>query len=146
MKTAYLMDFIAKHRLGVLSTVSPGSAPESALVGIAVTDRLELVFDTLETTRKSENLRKNPKIAFVIGWDEKNERTLQIEGVADEPKGAELARLKEVYFSVYPDGREREKWAGITYFRVRPTWARYSDFQAQPEPIIVEFSKSELNV
>ena len=120
--------------------MSGAGEPEAAVVGIAFTDQLEIIFDTLDTTRKCVNLRRNPKIAFVIGWDE--ETTVQYEGTADEPKGAELDRLKEAYFVPYPDGRERQKWAGITYFRVRPMWARYSDFNAPLK--IVEFSENEL--
>jgi pyridoxine/pyridoxamine 5'-phosphate oxidase len=135
-----LLNFLRKHRLGVLSTVSPFGEPEAAVVGVAFTDQLEIIFDTLDSTRKCTNLRRNPRIAFVIGWD--HEITVQYEGIADEPKGAELDRLKEAYFIPYPDGRERQKWAGITYFRVRPTWARYSDFNAPLK--IVEFTENDL--
>jgi len=70
MTRSELLAFLQKHRLGVLSTVSPSGDPEAAVVGIAVTDRLEIVFDTLDSTRKCENLRRRNKIAFVIGWDE----------------------------------------------------------------------------
>ena len=140
MNRADLLKFLRRHRLGVLSTVSPLGEPEAAVVGIAFTDELEIVFDTLDTTRKTANLRHSPKIAFVVGWDQ--EITVQLEGLADEPKGAELDRLKEIYFAVYPDGRERQRWKGITYFRVRPHWARYSDFN--PPGNIVEFSGSDL--
>ena len=109
-------------------------------MGIAVTDGLEVVFDTLGSTRKCLNLRRNPKISIVIGWDQ--ETTVQIDGIADEPEGAELERLKEVYFSVYPDGKDRQSWSGITYFRIKPTWARYSNFNADGE--VVEFSAEDL--
>jgi pyridoxine/pyridoxamine 5'-phosphate oxidase len=140
MKRAELLEFLRRHKLGVLSTVSPSGDPEAAVVGVAFTDDLEIVFDTLETTRKAVNLRRSPKIAFVVGWDQ--ETTAQIQGVADEPQGAELERLKDAYFLVYPDGRERQRWKGITYFRVRPHWARYSDFNTGGN--IVEFSRSDL--
>lgn len=136
-----LLAFLQKHRLGVLSTVSPAGAPEAAVVGIAVTDRLEIIFDTLADTRKCVNLRKNPQIAFVIGWDE--EITVQCEGIADEPTGAELDRVKRAYFQVYPDGVERQSWPGITYFRVHLNWARYSDFNAAGS--IVEFTPTDLH-
>jgi pyridoxine/pyridoxamine 5'-phosphate oxidase len=140
MKKAELLDFLQKHRLGVLATVSPNGDPEAAVVGIAVTDRLELVFDTLDTTRKCHNLRNHANIALVIGWDE--EMTVQVEGIADEPAGAELDRLKTTYFAVYPDGESRQSWSGITYFRVRPTWARYSDFH---DGMVVEFTAAQWN-
>lgn len=136
MSRADLLRFLQKHRLGVLATVSESGAPESAVVGIAVSEQFEIIFDTLESTRKCRNLRRDSHISFVIGWDE--EITAQCEGLADEPKGAELERVKKVYFAAYPDGPQRESWPGITYFRVRLTWARYSDFNAPVE--IMEFN------
>jgi len=140
MNRVELLGFLRQHRLGVLATVSPTGEPEAAVVGIAFTDRLETIFDTLDTTRKAVNLRRSPKIAFVIGWD--HDITVQLEGIADEPKGAELERLKEAYFLVYPDGRERQAWKGITYFRVQPLWVRYSDFT--PPGKIIEITGSDL--
>jgi general stress protein 26 len=126
-----LFAFLVKHDHGVLATVSPAGEPEAALVGVSVTiddaGELELFFDTLDSTRKCENLRARPSIAFVIGWGDK--QTAQLEGVADEPRGEELARLKRAYFRLFPDGPTREAWPGITYFRVRVRWARYSDFR-----------------
>ena len=62
-----LLEFMRSHRYAVESSVSPAAAPEAAVVGIAVTDRFEIVFDTLASSRKAENLRRHPRIAFVIG-------------------------------------------------------------------------------
>lgn len=120
----------------MLATVSESGAPESAVVGIAVSDQFEIIFDTLDSTRKCRNLRRDSHISFVIGWDE--EITVQCEGLADEPIAAELDRIKKVCFAAYPDGPQRESWPGITYFGVRAKWARYSDFNAGGE--IVEFN------
>ena len=117
---------------------------QAAVVGIAVTDRFEIVFDTLASSRKAVNLRWNPKLAFVIGGlIAGDERTVQYEGIADEPTGVELERIKQVYYSVYPDGRSRLSWPGIMYVRVRPMWLRYSDYNLDP-PQIVEFSAEQL--
>jgi len=127
MDRAELLGFLRRHRLAVQASVSGSGAPQAAVVGFAVSDDLELVFDTLDTTRKVRNLRHDPRTALVVGWD--NEETAQIEGIADEPKGADLERLKRVYFEAYPDGPQRQAWKGITYVRVRPTWVRYSDFR-----------------
>ena len=140
---ADLFGFLKGQRLGVMASVSARGTSQSALVGIAVTDSLEVVFDTLDTTRKCVNLRKNPNVSLVIGW-EADEVSVQYEGIADEPKGGELHRLKERYFAVYPDGVERQHWKGLTYFRAKPLWARYSNYKAQPEPIIIEFDLARL--
>ena len=122
----------------------PNGAPQSAVVGIAVSDDFEIVFDTLATSRKSQNLRRRSAVALVIGSLEGNdERTVQYEGLADEPTGPELARLIALYLRVFPDGRERQKWPGLTYIRVIPKWLRYSDYNIDP-PDIVELDAEAL--
>ena len=137
-----LLKFLRKQRHGVIATVAPDGEPQAALVGIAFTDQLELIFDTVGTSRKWKNLKKHSRIAVVIGGFDGSEITVQLEGVADEPQGVELDRLKEEYFKAYPDGRERQSWQGITYLRVKPKWIRYSDFN--PNGAIVEFTEGEL--
>lgn len=115
--------------------------PQAAVIGFAVSDALELVFDTTEDTRKYRNLRADPRIALVVGWDDAV--TAQIEGIADFPSGDELERIRQCYFVAYPDGRDRLDWPGITHVRVRPTWVRYSDFRQLP-PRIVELTRDAL--
>lgn len=135
-----LFAFLRSHSLAVQASVSPSNTPQAAVVGIVVTDELEVFFDTLNTTRKAFNLHRNPRIAFVIGGlMPGDERTVQYEGVSDAPIGAELERLKELYFSRFPDGRERQTWPGLIYVRARPSWIRYSDYNRNP-PEIVEFN------
>jgi len=142
--TTKLLAFLRQHRLAVEASVSPAHTPQAAVVGIAVTDRFEIVFDTVDSTRKAHNLRRNPRLAFVIGGLTKGEeRTVQYEGVADEPSGAELERLKAIYYSVYPDGPSRLSWPGLIYVRVRPIWIRYTDYTVEPTEI-VEFSAEDL--
>ena len=137
-----LLEFMRSEKYAVQASVSPGTHPQAAVVGIVVSDRFEIVFDTLASSRKAPNLRANPAVAFVIGgMRDGDERTVQYEGTADEPTGAELDRLLTLYFEKFPDGRERRAWPGLTYIRVKPIWIRYSDFGAQP-PEIVEFDTS----
>jgi pyridoxine/pyridoxamine 5'-phosphate oxidase len=124
--------FLRQHRLAVLSTVRDG-APQAALVGIAATDGLEVVFDTVTGSRKYANLLADPRVAMVAGWD--YGKTVQIEGTADLLAGEELAPYKEVYFAVWPDGRERQHWPDIAYVRVRPRWLRYADYGTAPPQI-----------
>ena len=133
MDIADLVTFARSTKWAVEASVAADGRPQAAVIGVAVTDRLELVLDTMGDTRKAENLRRDPRVAVVLGWDDG--QTLQIDGVADEPTGAELAELKKVYFARFPDGPEREGWPGIAYFRVRPRWARHSDFRGRA-PVI----------
>jgi len=143
--TTKLLTFLRQHRLAVEASVSPAQTPQAAVVGIAITDRFEIVFDTVDWTRKARNLRSNPRVAFVIGGvADGEERTVQYEGIADEPSGAELERLKAIYCCVYPDGPSRLSWPGLIYVRVRPTWIRYTDYTVDPTEI-AEFSAEDLD-
>ena len=132
-----VLELLRQNLLAVESTRSVAGAPQSAVVGIVASDELELFFDTLESSRKAQNLRRDGRISFVVGWDLADARTLQLEGVADAPAGADLERLKQLYFVHFPDGVARQAWPGICYFRVRPTWIRISDFSGA-EPSIIE--------
>jgi hypothetical protein len=111
----FVHKFIVARKYGVISSVGPHGEPQSALVGIAVT-----------TSRKYPNLKADPRIAVVTGWE--GEQTVQYEGIAIEPEGRDLLHAKQTYFARWPDGVERQKWPAIAYFVVRPTWIRYSDF------------------
>jgi hypothetical protein len=135
-----LLLFLNSQRLAVEASVSAAQSPQAAVVAIVVSDRFELIFDTLSTTRKAINLRQNSKIVFVLGGLIRgDERTAQFEGVADEPTGDELARVKDIYLEAHPKGIERLSWPNLTYIRARPTWIRYSDYNQNP-PEIVEFT------
>ncbi len=130
MTRAQLVRLLREHRLAVVSTVGPDGGPQSAVVGCAISDDLEIVFDTLDSSRKAGNLRRDARTSVVIGWD--REATAQIQGLADFPAGDDLARVRDIYFQAYPDGRDRLAWPGITHVRVRPRWMRWSDFAQQP--------------
>ena len=144
MDSKALLAFLRGHRLAVQASVSAADRPQAAVVGFAISDEFEIVFDTVESTRKAQNLRCNPSLALVIGGvNDGDEQTVQYEGIADEPSGSELERLTTVYFAAHPDGPSRLSWPGLMYVRVRPTWIRYSNYTANP-PEIVEFRAEQL--
>jgi len=127
MRKDFLYSFISKNKLTVLATVSKNETPEAALVGFAVTPDLEIIFDTVTTSRKYKNLLKNPAISFVFGWD--GEQTVQYEGMAKIPTDNELEKLLPHYYKVFPDGLDRkENWKDLAYVYVKPKWIKYSDF------------------
>jgi hypothetical protein len=133
MNVEEVFAFMATESLAVLSTVTERGEPEAALVGFAVTPKLEIVFDTVKSSRKYPNLQKNQGMAWVIGCT--TEVTVQFEGVAEELVGEDLAEYKKTYFAKFPDGVERGKWPGITYFVVRPKWVCFCDYNPQSRRI-----------
>jgi pyridoxine/pyridoxamine 5'-phosphate oxidase len=132
-----LLRFLEDCGLGVLCSIGPDGGPQSALVGIAVTPELEIVFDTVATSRKFANIGRDQRVAFVMGWQ--GEITVQYEGIARQISSTEIGPYQETYFRKFPDGPARMKWAGITYYVVAPKWIRYSDYNTSP-PEIVEFT------
>jgi len=133
MNVEEVFQFMDGERLAVLATVGEDGRPEAALMGFAVTPELEIIFDTVRSSRKYPNLKNNPRVAWVIGCT--TEVTVQYEGVADELEGEELAKCKKTYFAKFPDGPARESWPGITYFVVRPKWVRYCDYDPKKRRI-----------
>jgi pyridoxine/pyridoxamine 5'-phosphate oxidase len=144
MTKADLLAFLRTQKWAVEASVSAHGAPQAALVGIGVTDDLELVFDTIASSRKAANMNANPKVAFVIGgWEAGDPRSVQYEGVVDFPLGEPLEHVRAAYFAAFPDGQSRLVWPGITHGRVRPTWARFADYTQVP-PVIEEFEFDDL--
>lgn len=133
MDKASLHALMAKSRYGVVGYLSSAGTPQSALVGIAVTPELEIVFDTVKSSRKFGALHDRPACSVVLWFG--SEQTVQLEGTAFEPEGAERDRYREAYFATWPDGRDRLSWPGITHFVVCPGWIRYSDYDQSPPRI-----------
>ena len=126
MDLAEVLRFLEGEKFGVLATAAEDGRPEAAVMGFAVTPKLEIIFDTVRSFRKYPNLKKNPRVAWVIGCS--SEISVQYEGIAMELEGAELEKYKIIYAKKYPDSTGRDKWPDLTYFLVRPTWVRYGDY------------------
>ena len=137
MTKADLYHFISKRKLGVLGYLSSQGAPRSALVGIAVTPELEIVFDTVSSSRKYRRSVANPAASFVIGWE--GEVTVQYRRTCLPAHRRGPGRYQQIYFTAWPDGPERLSWPGLVHFVVSPRWIRYSDYDRRP-PLIEEFT------
>jgi uncharacterized pyridoxamine 5'-phosphate oxidase family protein len=120
-------EFLVRANRAVISTVSARGKPEAALVNYGVTQELELIFETLQTSRKYTNLLRNPSAAFVMAFDHE---TVQYEGIVDRPKRSDLEPLLDDYFAAYPDGLGHRGWPGLVYMRVRPLWVRVSHYDS----------------
>jgi pyridoxine/pyridoxamine 5'-phosphate oxidase len=136
LKLEEVLEIVRRKRLAVVSTVHDSGAPESALVGFAMTPSNEIVFDTLAASRKAVNIARRPAAALVVGWED--DITVQIEGDASRPEGDDLDNAKAAYFREWPDGRARENWPDIAYIVVKPRWMRYACYAGAP--VIEEFT------
>jgi pyridoxine/pyridoxamine 5'-phosphate oxidase len=127
-----ILEYLRAHRLAVVSSLSASGGPQSALVGVAVTDALEIVFDTISTSRKHANLAADPRAAVTFSGP--GEQTLQYEGRAI---GVDLddevdRHYRETYYAAWPECRPHRAWPNIAYWRIVPAWIRYSDYDRGP--------------
>jgi pyridoxine/pyridoxamine 5'-phosphate oxidase len=81
-----LFTFMSQELYAVQASVSVDGAPQAAIVGVVVSEQLEVFFDTFASSRKASNLRRHPVAAVVLGPAAAGSaRTVQVEGHADEP-------------------------------------------------------------
>jgi hypothetical protein len=127
-----LLAYMRSHKLAVVGSLAADGTPQAALVGIAVTDDLQVVFDTVSTSRKHGNLLRDGRASVTFSGP--GEQTLQMEGNAAPASTTDAgdAIYLSAYYQAWPDGRDRAKWANIAYWRIVPRWMRYSDYDRGP--------------
>ena len=126
----FLYTFFHSRMIAVFSTIGPNTIPEAAVMEFGDTPNLELIFGTLRTTRKYQNLKRNPHIACVIGWEAGE--TVQYEGIAEELEGELRERYTRMMFAKNTAFKHWEHMSSMTYFRVLPCWIRYSCMHTKP--------------
>ncbi len=128
MDNRSLLEFIKKHKIGILSTLGE-EFPESSVVDFVINDKFEIVFNTFVGSRKYRNLQKNRHVSFVTGWE--GLKTVQYEGLAYELFEEPLEKVKEAHSRNFEYVR-LWKVDEMRYFKINPTWIKYSDYNAKP--------------
>ena len=122
-----LIAYVRSHRDGVLSTVGPDGSPQAAYLAMTATDRGDLVLDARASSRKIANVRRDPRVAVVVGGADGT--TLQCEGTADLPDGADRDVCAQAYLDAFPQFAASLADPDVVLVRIRPTWARYGDYR-----------------
>ena len=126
-----MFDFIKQHHISVLATVNSSALPEAAVVGFAINQDFEIYIATYDSSRKYANLKKNPKVAMVVGWE--HGKTVQIEGEATHITDSE--KINEVTIGMLEKMPTVAKYISperAAYFKITPKWMRYSDLSTEP--------------
>jgi general stress protein 26 len=125
-----VLGFLDSKRIGVISVEMLDGSPHGATVHFAYQkDPLTFVFLTDRTYRKMEPLLKNSstRASLVIGTDEDEMKTLQLDGIAMVSEDEEH---KNAYFGKFPDKKEKYGGPDDVFFIFKPTWWRYTDYKA----------------
>ncbi|GAA1957065.1 pyridoxamine 5'-phosphate oxidase family protein [Agromyces allii] len=137
MDRSELIAHVRANGDAVVSTLGPDGAPQAAYLSITATDRGELVFNARGGSRKIANLRRDPRIAVVVGGSDKT--TLQVQGTAEvlAQGGDEDARAAAAYGEAFPWFAESLARTEFELVLVRLDWARFGDYREGP-PVVVE--------
>ena len=122
------------QRVGVLAVEMLDGSPHAATVHFAHTEGpLIFIFLTERGYRKSEPLlaRKITRASMVLGSNESDMRTLQLDGEARLLGGGD-EHLKDAYFAKFPKKKERFQPPNDIFFLFTPRWWRFTDW-TRPE-------------
>lgn len=129
-----IINYLSTQRVGVLAVEMPDGSPHAATVHFAYdTDSGIFLFETYRSYRKAEPLFKKEitRASFVVGSDESNMKTLQMDGDAQIIKNdAEKELFEKVYFGTFSEKREKAKKLGAEFvsFTFKPSWWRFTDW------------------
>lgn len=135
-----IIDFINSQRICVLAFEMMDGSPHGSTVHFAFDEESKtFFFETYNTYRKAEVLfnKKIIRASIVVGVDESLKKTLQLDGEARLIKDEEKKFYDEVYFSKFPNKKEKSLDPKFVFFSFTPTWWRYTDFAGKDGKEIV---------
>lgn len=112
-----------------IATVGENGEPQAATVEFCVQGN-DILFDSVETSRKVNNIERGSHVALVMMPSETS--TIQLQGEAVALTGDERARAVEVYLTKIPRASAWINNTDVKVFSVRLTWARYTDVSTHP--------------
>lgn len=127
-----MLEYVRSQRVGVLSVELLDGSPHGATVHFAHTeDPLSFIFLTERAYKKCEAILEKGSVraSFVLGTDEGNMKTLQLDG---DVKLINDKELEEIYFNKFPDKKEVYDGPDDIFLLFTPRWWRYTDWE-KPE-------------
>lgn len=115
--------FVRTQGRSVVATTAEDGRPEAALVGMAALDDGRLIFDAHRNARKVENLRRDARVAVVVGLS--GDVSVQLEGSARVTEGAERYQLGSEYNVQLPGSRALDDDYAV--IAVTVDWVRVYD-------------------
>ena len=129
------LDFLKQHRVCSLTTLLVDGSPHAAALHYSHTDDpTEIYISTENNSRKCQALLSGAAVkgAFVIGFDEEEFVTLQINGEVKIVKEKdELAKIQEIHYAKHPESKKYKDEPGTVFLVFKPTWWRYTEYNPQ---------------
>jgi general stress protein 26 len=131
-----IINFIEKHRIGVLTTLLPDGRPHSASMHVASRNEpLTFIFFTKKDSRKCSHLETNKKYpaSLVIGFSEEEFIELQLEGDIEKIDKNNSIEAEKVFASKFAGAKLDDEHIVLSF---SPNWWRYTEFRPKPYTII----------
>ena len=139
-----ILDYLNTQRIAVLAVEMPDGSPHSATVHFAhEADPFVFFFETAKDYRKSQALFGKPIVgaSLVIGFDENNMKTFQMDGEAQLLQPNEMEHFEKVYYGKFPTKKGKRYGSDPVFFKFTPTWWRWTDWTAPGGKIILTSDK-----
>ena len=127
-----VLKFLQGQGLCVLATAGKDGKPEAATVSYVVKDDFSLLINTDTTTRKYKNIEENDHVAVVVAAGEGANPNVQIDGTIEKLDDAAAAKAKEYTLKLHPEWKDYYESPTGVWYKIKPSWMRYSDFSGQP--------------
>lgn len=134
------LKLLEKERICVLSVVLPDGSPHGAVVHYSQQTEPVKLFIQTSPTVKTEAIKSaggTAKASVVVGLNEPDFVTLQMRGnVRIVSDNSELENIYKIHYAKHPEA-EQYKSPKTIFLEFVPTWWRYTDFNTDPETIVI---------
>jgi len=140
-----IFEYLKTQQVGVLAVEMLDGSPHGATVHFAHTEHpLTFFLETNREYRKAEPLfgREISRASLVIGFDEANPKTLQLDGIIRLLKPEEKEHFEKIYLEKFPKKKAKAADPKFLPFVFIPSWWRFTDF-TQPAGKRILSSDSE---
>jgi len=128
----HVITYIQSQKVGVLAVEMPDGSPHGSTVHFVYdSEKNTFLFETNKEYRKSQALHDKEKIraSLVIGTNEEDMKTLQIDGVAMLITEDQKEWWNNIYLEKFPNKKEKSTSPSVVRFIFVPTWYRFSDWK-----------------
>lgn len=135
------MEFLGKHRIGVVTTLLKDKTPHSAAIHYANSENGEIYMMTGVTSKKCQALLEGEvgPASFVTGFSDEEWVSLQMDGeintVTDKD---ELSQVHAIYFAKNPGPEKYKDDPDTVFLKFTPKWYRYTEFKPKHKEISSE--------
>lgn len=126
-----IADYLKSHNIMTLATVKQDGSPSARTLEYA-SDGATIYFATFNTSRKVQDFRQNPRVAYTVDEDYKDWMTIQgvkIEGIAtilSNPE--ELAKAGQIFISKFPFVANFPPNLDLIFVKVEPIKGYFLDY------------------